>query len=77
MKKKELLEDLNSKEVTQLERLLQEERDNLASLIIQHRLNRVKDYTQIRKSKRNIALMLTVLNQKRKEELRVWTDYFG
>ena len=69
MKKKELLEDLNNKGVTQLEQQLQEEKDNLANLIIQHRLNRVKDYTQIRKNKRKIALMFTVLNQKRKEAL--------
>ncbi|OQX51483.1 50S ribosomal protein L29 [candidate division CPR3 bacterium 4484_211] len=62
------LKEIRSKDINSLNQQLQELRLNLAKLNLDHSLNKLKDYSQIKKLKKKIARLLTVLNTKRKEE---------
>lgn len=62
------IKDLQTKENKDLHRLLADHREQLRSLRFKVANNQLKDVSQMNKTKTNIARILTVLNQRKKEE---------
>jgi large subunit ribosomal protein L29 len=63
MKAKELL----NKNLSELFKLLNEERRKLLNLKIDHSLNKLKKTHLLKETKKNIARILTIINQKNKQ----------
>lgn len=57
--------ELKKQSVTQLEKLLSQHKDELRDLRFKIANKQLKDVMQIRKTKRQIAQILTLLNQKK------------
>jgi|AntAceMinimDraft_9_1070365.scaffolds.fasta_scaffold37341_2 ribosomal protein L29 len=62
--KKEKLQELRKKPLTDLEKMLQEERRKLNQFRINVSKGKVKNINQIKEIKKNIAQILTVANKK-------------
>ena len=60
---------MKDKNLAQLQQKLQELRKEAAGIKLQLSLNRLKDYTKIKKNRKEVARVLTTINQKRREEL--------
>jgi len=56
------IEELKVKSKEELQKLLITLKDNLTSLRFKHSLKQLKDTSQIKKTKRDIARVLTILN---------------
>lgn len=59
------LDKMKEKKIEELEDLLIDEKNKLAKLYLKHEKNELGDYSQIKKQKRDVARLLTVLNKKR------------
>jgi ribosomal protein L29 len=60
--------DLSKKENKDLHKLLAEHREQLRALRFKVANNQLKDVSQMNKTKKTIARILTILNQQEKEE---------
>lgn len=60
------IDDFRKKSVNELRKQLAEARKELAELQISSSIGRLKDYSQVRKTKKRIARLLTVINEKEK-----------
>ena len=69
MKTQQFVKELRNKDFQQLARELKETRKKMADVTVKHRLNKLKDYSQIKKLRREISRVLTVLNEKRREQI--------
>lgn len=59
--------DLEKKSAKELEKMLGEERGNLYELRLKVSVNQLKDIRALRKTKKNIARILTKLSEKKAE----------
>lgn len=64
MKNKEYIKNLNSKDSKDLYKILKEEKENLKNQLLNKTTNKNKDLNIINKTKKNIAKIMTILNQK-------------
>ena len=58
--------DLRLKSLSELQKLLNEEKNNLFNLKLQKKLNKLKQVHLIKFTKRNIAKILTIIKEKTK-----------
>lgn len=71
MKRQDYLKQLQNKTVSELEQGLEDTRRELAETKIQHSMNRLKDHSQMKKLRRQLARIQTIINQKREEQPNV------
>lgn len=60
--------DIRDLSIEDLTAKIAEEKENYAKLIVSHKVSVIEDPLSIRKSRKNIARMLTVLNQKQAQQ---------
>ncbi|MFW5888184.1 MAG: 50S ribosomal protein L29 [Patescibacteria group bacterium] len=60
--------DLKNKEISDLHKLLAENREQERQLRFKDAVNQLKDVRKIRKTKKTVARILTLLNQKDKQD---------
>jgi len=66
--------DLDKKSIKELEKMLGEERGNLYDLKLKLSVNQLKDLRSVRKTKKNIAQLLTRISALKAEETNVETN---
>lgn len=62
--------ELQNKDTSQLHRLLAQYRDDIRQLNFKVASNQLRDVKQLRKTKKTVAKILTLLNQREKEGVK-------